>query len=297
MFIKNLAKAIGFTLLILVLYLMVYIGLLILLGIALTFIAVINGSFTDSDLINSLLGQEMQGFLIPLMIIANVVTIGLVMLLFVIRKDKFKEYVGFRKIRVLDAALIVGFGGFFNILIIGLVDLAIIYFPIGKQLEEFEKMMAPMMQSGFLPILIAVSISAPFFEEILFRGIILNDFKKVFPVWLAILTQALLFGFFHGNWIQGVYATVLGIVLGIVYYKYRSIWAVILLHFSYNTLSLLLDQWLHENLNTTNIILFGTVGTIVFGYFMIRTFNKEYYCDTLDFCKLEKEVENVNIIN
>lgn len=297
MFVKNLAKAIAFILLMIVIYLLVYIGLSIILGIVLSFIAVLNGSFADTGILDSLISSQMQKFLIPIMILGNIVTIGLVMLIFLGRKEKFSKYVGFRKIKITDAALIIAFGGFLNIFIIGLVDLAIMYLPIGKQLNEYQNMMEPMMKSGFLPILIAVSIAAPFFEEIVFRGIILNDFRKIFPIWLAILTQALLFGFFHGNWIQGVYATLLGIVLGIVYYKYRSIWAVIVLHFSYNTISLLIDQWLHENLNTTNIIVIGMVGTLLFGYFMFRLFNKEYYCDTLDFCKLEKEVENVNIIN
>jgi hypothetical protein len=213
------------------------------------------------------------------------------------RKDKFSRYVGFRKIRIMDGVLILSFGAFFNILITGLFDLAIIYLPIKKQLEEFQGLMEPLMDSGFIPLLIAVSISAPIFEEIIFRGIIFNDFKKGLPVWLAILTQGVLFGIFHGNWIQGVYATLVGIVLGIVYYKYKSIWAVILLHFSYNTISLLLDQWLHVNLNTINILILGMFGTIIFGVIMIRTYNKEVYCDTLAFCNIEKEVENVETIN
>jgi hypothetical protein len=171
------------------------------------------------------------------------------------------------------------------------------YLPIRQQLAEFESLMEPLMESGFIPIVLAVTISAPFFEEIIFRGIIFNDFKKALPVWLAIITQGLLFGLFHGNWIQGVYATLVGIVLGVVYYKYKSIWAVILLHFSYNSISLLLDQWLHTNLDTTNILILGVFGTILFGTIMIRTYNKEAYCDALDFCNLEKEVENVKIIN
>jgi uncharacterized protein len=293
MWFKNLFKAIGFTLLMLFIYFTINIGLVTITGIGITIFNVVVRQTSDIGQIQT----QVEALLIPLMLIGNLLTIGLVMLIFLARKDKFFQYVGFRRIKVIDGANILAFGAFFNILIIGLMDLAIMYLPIKGQLEEFESMMEPLLEAGLIPIVLAVSISAPLFEEILFRGIIFNDFKKAMPVWLAILTQGLLFGLFHGNWIQGVYATLVGIVLGFVYYKYKSIWAVILLHFSYNTISLLLDQWLHTNLNTTDILILGMFGTILFGVVMIRTYNKEDYCDTLAFCNLEKEVENVETIN
>lgn len=293
MWIKNLLKAISFTLLIILIYFTVNLALVFVAGMGITIFNQFIGLGTDFYNIQG----QIEGLLIPLMLLGNLLTIGLIMLIFLARKDKFSPYVGFRRIRIMDGMSILGFGAFLNILITGLFDLAIIYLPIKRQLEEFQGLMEPLMESGFIPLLLAVSISAPIFEEIIFRGIIFNDFRKALPVWLAILIQGLLFGLFHGNWIQGVYATLLGIVLGIVYYRYRSIWAVILLHFSYNTISLLLDQWLHVNLNTISILLLGMLGTVVFGVIMIKTYNKEVYCDTLPFCNLEKEVENVETIN
>ncbi len=286
--IKNLLKAIGFTLLILIIYLVINVGLTVFVGILIRVINYPNiGNIVSSEQIIS----EISKFIVPILIITNIITLAIIMLIFLGRDDKFLSYVGFRRIKVHDGALILGFGVFFNILITGLVDLAIKYLPIRRQIQEFESLMEPLINSGFIPIIIAVSISAPLFEEIMFRGIILNDFKKVFPVWLAILVQALLFGLFHGNLIQGVYATILGIILGIVYYKYRSIWAVILLHFSYNTASLLLDQWLHNNLQLNNILLIGFGGSLLFAIIMIKFYKRENYN------KIEKEVENVETID
>lgn len=276
MWLKNLFKAIGFTLLMLFIYFTINIGLVMVTGIGLTLINFILRQTSDIGQIQT----QVEGLLIPLMLLGNILTLGLIILIFLARKDKFSQYVGFRKIKVIDGGLILAFGVFLNILITGLMDLAIIYLPIKKQLEEFESLMEPLMEAGLIPLVLAVSVSAPIFEEIIFRGIIFNDFKKAMPFWLAILTQGLLFGIFHGNWIQGVYATLVGIVLGIVYYKYRSIWAVILLHFSYNTMALLLDQWLHINLNTNDILILGMFGTILFGAVMIKKYNKEDYCDT-----------------
>ena len=44
------------------------------------------------------------------------------------------------------------------------------------------------------------------------------------------MVSGLLFGLFHGNLVQAVYATLLGIVLAIVYEIYDSILAPILFH-------------------------------------------------------------------
>ncbi|MDD2371557.1 MAG: type II CAAX endopeptidase family protein [Firmicutes bacterium] len=270
--INNLFKAIGFTILMLIVYFAVSFGLIFALGII---FLIINYPIVDYILIVEKITSNLNQFVVPVMIATNIITLTVVMLIFLGRKDKFINYVGFRKIRVSDGFLILAFGGFFNILITGLLDLAIKYFPIGQQMKEFESLMEPIMNSGLIMILIAVSISAPIFEEIIFRGIILNDFKKVFPVWAAILVQAILFGVFHGNLIQGVYATILGIILGFIYYKYKSIWAVILLHFSYNTTSLFLDQWLHNNLIMQDIILLGIGGSILIAVIMIRSFKRD----------------------
>ena len=282
--VKNFFKAIGFTLLILVIYLEINVGLTLIVGII---VSLMNYPSLSQEQMISEIGK----FIVPILLITNIVTLAFIIIIFLARKEKFFNYIGFRKIKVTDAILILGLGVFVSILITGLLDLAIMYFPLGEQMKEFEKLMKPLVNSGFIPIILAVSVSAPIFEEIVFRGIIFNDFKKAFPVWLAILTQALLFGLFHGNLIQGIYATMLGVILGVVYYKYKSIWAVILLHFAYNTASILLDQLLHNNLSLDNILLLGFGGSLLFAIIMIRFYKKENYY------KIGNEVQNVKIVD
>ncbi len=69
--------------------------------------------------------------------------------------------------------------------------------------------------SGAVWLIILYSvIIAPVIEEIIFRGLVFGYARKVFPVWLAILFQAALFGIYHWNLVQGIYAFVLGIFLG-----------------------------------------------------------------------------------
>lgn len=77
-----------------------------------------------------------------------------------------------------------------------------------------------------------VSLFAPLFEEVLFRGLILRNllpYGKKF----AIMGSAFLFGIFHGNLSQSLFAFVVGLVLGYAAAEYSLGWAV-LLHFINN---------------------------------------------------------------
>ena len=83
-----------------------------------------------------------------------------------------------------------------------------------------------------------ISVIAPLLEEVMFRGAIQGDMlRKVRNPWLAIIISALIFGIFHMNPVQIVYATLLGIVLGWIYYRTGSLMSVILGHVLNNTIA------------------------------------------------------------
>lgn len=83
----------------------------------------------------------------------------------------------------------------------------------------------------------AMAILPPLLEEILFRGILLNQFLKIYSVWASIIVSAALFGAAHANPPQIVAGFVGGCFLGWVYFKTRNIWYCILIHFVNNTLA------------------------------------------------------------
>ena len=83
-------------------------------------------------------------------------------------------------------------------------------------------------------IILSVIILAPFIEEVLFRGLIINELKGKMPFVLVIIIQALIFGLIHGNWLQIAYASILGILLGLISTWSRSVWPAIILHISMN---------------------------------------------------------------
>jgi membrane protease YdiL (CAAX protease family) len=87
---------------------------------------------------------------------------------------------------------------------------------------------------------VAVGIMAPFAEEVAFRGAILRRLLSVLgnnKHWIAILISALLFGAIHANLAQFVHATLLGLLLGWMYYRTGSIIPGVVLHWVNNTVS------------------------------------------------------------
>ncbi len=79
-----------------------------------------------------------------------------------------------------------------------------------------------------------VVITAPIVEEMLMRGLCLVILRKEFPFWAANIIQAFYFGMIHLNLVQGIYAFLLGMVLGAVVKRYGTLKASMYLHFVIN---------------------------------------------------------------
>ena len=85
-----------------------------------------------------------------------------------------------------------------------------------------------------------VLLIGPVSEELIFRGAILDRLYLAFPFWTANLLQALLFGIYHMNLVQWIYAFVLGAVLGLVRVSTGTIFASIGTHIIFNATSYVL---------------------------------------------------------
>lgn len=79
------------------------------------------------------------------------------------------------------------------------------------------------MSTSVLGLLFIVLIG-PFIEEVVFRGAIMR-FLMPYGVNFAIVTQALLFGLYHMNFWQSLFAFALGLVLGYVAARFSLKWS------------------------------------------------------------------------
>ena len=104
--------------------------------------------------------------------------------------------------------------------------------------EELERLMTQPLSSpaGY----VAVGILVPLAEEIVFRGAILRTLLRLLPGnwhWGAIIISALIFGAVHGNMVQFVHATLLGLLLGWMYWRTDSIIPGVVLHWVNNSVA------------------------------------------------------------
>ncbi len=90
-------------------------------------------------------------------------------------------------------------------------------------------------------MLLLICVIGPIGEEILFRGMVYAKLRRAFSIWPAAIISGLLFGIYHMNWIQGIYASLAGIVFAIVYEKTQTIWGSCLLHMLFNGCTYVLE--------------------------------------------------------
>lgn len=96
------------------------------------------------------------------------------------------------------------------------------------------------MKNNLLGV-ISIAVVAPIVEEMLFRGAIEGELLRRWrnPLW-AIFVSALIFGLIHLNPAQMPYAFCLGLLLGWLYYRTKSIVPGIVLHLVNNGISVVL---------------------------------------------------------
>lgn len=95
-------------------------------------------------------------------------------------------------------------------------------------------------------------ILIPVVEEVIFRWIVFRILRKWVHFSWAMLVSAVLFGAYHGNIVQFVYAGLCGMLLAYLYEKYDTILAPILSHMAMNAVAVILTHlgvfsWITES--------------------------------------------------
>ncbi len=173
-----------------------------------------------------------------------------------------------RRPAILTTALLVAAGWSGQIFVDSILTLVRPYFP--NTFENYDKLTTNVTGAGSSwVLLLAVFVAAPIGEELLFRGLmqryIKTFFGKVFTKNVAIftvLTQALLFALYHGNIVQGIYAFIMGIFLGVLALQFGSLIPGILFHMAINISILLVPK----------IFFATTTATVVSGILCLAAF-------------------------
>ena len=142
-------------------------------------------------------------------------------------------------ITTLIAWIFRGFGNFKN-----MIESSVIYF-LNRFTGKESFTVRTIFNTNFIykPLIIyefvTALIIAPIYEELIFRGVIYDDTKKLFNAKIAALVSAVLFGLIHlhGSYIQITVTMVGGLLSAYCYEKTKSLYACILLHSIHNLMS------------------------------------------------------------
>jgi len=144
-----------------------------------------------------------------------------------------------------------------------IVQVIIELFPLSAaQVSMFRE-----MGSGSVGSIVIGCLLAPVLEEMFFRGIILRSFLQQYPRWASIAGSALIFGAVHMNLYQFAAATILGLFLGWLYQRSRSLLPCIALHAAYNTVLVVMnlagEDWIAAHTGGSLPLL--VVATVILG--------------------------------
>ena len=135
--------------------------------------------------------------------------------------------------------------------------------------EGYSQQMSTLLEENSFPVLVlCLGILAPIGEEVSFRLLLylrLRDQHKLLP---SLLVSSLVFGIYHGNLQQAIYASIIGVFFALGLEFTGSIWGSILLHVSANIWSLFLSIYAYQILGdpdeTKLLLYFSLLMLVVF---------------------------------
>jgi len=164
-------------------------------------------------------------------------------------------------------------GMLYPLLIIITVSFAIFLDPLINliPLPDIMKEVFALLSKRDVWTFLMVCISGPVLEEVLFRGIILDGFLSRYKPGKAIFWSAFLFGLFHMNPWQFIPGFLIGLLLGYIYMKTRSLIPVILVHVVNNTFSYIIMYIYGDDVfslrdifaNPGDYVLFFSISTVI----------------------------------
>ena len=132
----------------------------------------------------------------------------------------------------IDEKMLTGYMFLVALAFLSALGFNLLFYLIGftESSESFTQTATAQFGVDFVMGILLYGILSPFAEEAVFRGLIYNRMKRCFNLPVALTVSSLLFGCYHGNLVQAVYGTILGLLMAYVYERYESFAAPVLFH-------------------------------------------------------------------
>lgn len=109
---------------------------------------------------------------------------------------------------------------------------------ITVQSETYLETAQLIYESPIIIQLIGLGIVVPVMEEMIYRGLLYRRMREYLPMTACIIGTAMVFGIYHGNFVQLIYAAVIGVFLAYLFEIFRSVKAPVLFHVVANLTSM-----------------------------------------------------------
>lgn len=136
----------------------------------------------------------------------------------------------------------------------------ILYSNLASYSEAYQESAEVFYGADLVIQIVCLGVLTPLVEELIFRGLIYKRVKTMMNnPRNAMIFSSLLFGFYHGNFVQILYGCLSGFLLAYLYEKFGSVKAPILAHILMNLTMLMLTEantfvWMFENILRMGII-------------------------------------------
>lgn len=110
-----------------------------------------------------------------------------------------------------------------------------------KLLDSYGEAASNLTNGSTLWYILAAVIMAPILEELIFRAMMVSRFSTATGNTLAVVLASAVFGAVHGHIVWSSYAFIIGLLLGLIFVRSRSVAVSIAAHLGFNLVSLLPD--------------------------------------------------------
>lgn len=180
----------------------------------------------------SLIAGQVNNNLLGMTIISGVITGIVLYLVFKLRKKNVKQEWSMNRFAFTDLVkaclLAFSFSSAFSILT---SDMDIENSKLMAASAQYYSSLIPGL--GMVLMILNLLIIAPAVEEIALRGIVYTRIAKTAKPVVALIVSAVLFGLMHfmaGGIVLVIGATITGLILGFLMYRYKSLWICIIAH-------------------------------------------------------------------
>jgi membrane protease YdiL (CAAX protease family) len=204
---------------------------------------VLKGNSSPADLVVQEIIADSLKYIMSQMniigIIYSVIIVGIAIpvILILLRKNPYairRERIRSHEL-IAAAVVMIGAAGIVNLEMAG-IQAAGEFVPwVKNALQTYIELSKSLVGSkNIFLIIISTCILIPIAEDLVFRGIVQGELRRVMPGYLAVIIQAVIFALVHGNIIQISYVIIPALILGAIYEWTRSIYVPIILHMIFN---------------------------------------------------------------